>query len=177
MLTWERGGDGWVYAFTTGFQRAQGLVLTGCRRTGCSTSPAWQTWGFDDDGWALGQARRRSRCPAASASCRCGGSRTGWVLALFDDGGYCMDVLALDSPVADLHGAPRATVLRGCSWDDEDHAAGLVAQLYGGYILPGSTLADLHLVVSQWNTATNWPYHAMQFRADVSALAVPDIPR
>jgi hypothetical protein len=25
-------------------------------------------------------------------------------------------------------------------------------------------------VVSQWNTATNWPYRAMQFRADVSEL-------
>ena len=56
------------------------------------------------------------------------------------------------------------------SWDDEDHAAGRVAQLYGGYVVPGSTLADLHLVVSQWNTATNWPYRAMQFAVDVSAL-------
>ena len=38
-----------------------------------------------------------------------------------------------------------------------------VAQLYGGYIHPDSTLHDLHLIVSQWNTETNWPYHAMQF--------------
>ena len=81
-----------------------------------------------------------------------------------------MDVLALDSPTADLYRAPRAAVLRGCNWEDEDHDAGRVAQLYGGYILPGSTWADLHLVVSQWNTATNWPYRAMQFRVDVSSL-------
>jgi hypothetical protein len=24
--------------------------------------------------------------------------------------------------------------------------------------------------VSQWNTATNWPYRAMQFAVDISAL-------
>ena len=57
----------------------------------------------------------------------------------------------------------RTTVLHGSSWDDEDHGAGRVAQLYGGYILPGSTRADLHLMVSQWNTDTNWPYRTMQF--------------
>ena len=64
-----------------------------------------------------------------------------WVLVMFDDGNYRMDVMVLDSPVADLHTAPRATVLRGVGWDDEDHDAGRVAQLYGGYVLPGSTLA------------------------------------
>jgi hypothetical protein len=37
-------------------------------------------------------------------------------------------------------------------------------------VLPGSTVRDLHLVVSQWNTTTNWPYRAMQFRTDVSGL-------
>ena len=75
------------------------------------------------------------------------------MLCVFDDGGYRMDVLALDSPTADLHRAPRATVLRGCNWPDEDHARGRVAQLYGGYILPGSTWSRLFLMVSQWNSA------------------------
>jgi hypothetical protein len=61
------------------------------------------------------------------------------------------------------------TVLRGCDWADEDHAAGRVAQLYGGYVLPGSRLDDVHLVVSQWHTARGWPYRAMQFRVDLTA--------
>ncbi|GAB2643637.1 DUF4185 domain-containing protein [Kribbella swartbergensis] len=39
-----------------------------------------------------------------------------------------------------------------------------VAQLYGGYIIPGSTLSDLHLSVSQWKTDAGWPYRVMQFR-------------
>jgi hypothetical protein len=36
--------------------------------------------------------------------------------------------------------------------------------LYGGYIIPGSTLSDLHLSVSQWNTDARWPYRVMQHR-------------
>ena len=80
-----------------------------------------------------------------------------------------MDVRVARSP-DELATAPPATVLDGVEWADEDHAAGRVAQLYGGYIVPGSTLADLHLVVSQWNTATNWPYRAMQFATDVRSM-------
>ena len=74
--------------------------------------------------------------------------------------------------------AALAWYLHGCTlmwetnkhWEDEDHAAGRVAQLYGGYVIPGSTWADLHLVVSQWNTRTNWPYKSMHFRTDLSCL-------
>ena len=90
---------------------------------------------------------------------------------MFDDGHYRMDVTVLDSPTVDLHTAPLATVLSGVDWTDEDHDGGRVAQLYGGYIVPGSTLADLHLVVSQWQTGEGWPYRAMQFSVDVSGLA------
>lgn len=172
MLTWERGGDGWVYAFSTGFQRQHGLVLHRVPEDALTTPSAWQPWGFDEDGWGWGK-RPTVALPGRYGELSLRRVEGNWMLVVFDDGAYRMDVLALDSPLADLHVAPRATVLRGCSWADEDHAAGRVAQLYGGYILPGSTWASLQLVVSQWNTGTNWPYHAMQFTADVSALRRP----
>jgi hypothetical protein len=67
--------------------------------------------------------------------------------------------------------AVRATPLQhptvGSAWDDEDHAGSRVAQLYGGYVLPGSKLdviGGVGLVVSQWNTEHGWPYRTMQFR-------------
>ncbi len=172
MLTWERDGE-YVYAFTTGFQRDKGLMLSRVPQDRVLDVAAWQAWGLAGSsfggGWGWG------RTPTVVLPGRFGELslrrvEDKWVLALFDDGNYRMDVLLLDSPTADLHTAPRATVLQGVGWADEDHAAGRVAQLYGGYVVPGSTLADLHLVVSQWNTATNWPYHAMQFAVDVSAL-------
>jgi hypothetical protein len=56
----------------------------------------------------------------------------------------------------------------GSSWDDENHSKNRVAQLYGGYVLPGSRFdiqGGVGLVVSQWNTALGWPYRAMQFKA------------
>ncbi|OLS97427.1 hypothetical protein BJF90_09730 [Pseudonocardia sp. CNS-004] len=173
MLTWERGTDGYVYAFTTGFQREHGLLLHRVPEGGLTDPAAWQTWGIADDRWGWGNAPTivlpgrfgelsLRRVPADE------GER--WVLVAFDAGQYRMDVRILHGPTADLHRAPMATVLRGCHWDHEDHGCGHVAQLYGGYVLPGSTERELHLVVSQWNTASGWPYRAMQFRADVSGL-------
>jgi hypothetical protein len=171
MLTWERGDDGWVYALTTGFQRAHGLLLHRVPETALTDPAAWQTWGLDGDRWGWGHQPTivldgrfgelsLRRMPADGC----------WVLSTFDDGRYRIDVRVLDGPTADLHVAPMATVLRGCAWGGENHAGGHVAQLYGGYVVPGSTLHELHLIVSQWNTATNWPYRAMQFRTDVSTL-------
>ena len=62
---------------------------------------------------------------------------------------------------------PLQRPIVGCGWDDEDHAGCRVAQLYGGYVLPGSRLGStggVGLMVSQWNTARGWPYRVMQFR-------------
>jgi hypothetical protein len=169
MLTWERGDDGWVYAFTTGFQRAHGLLLHRVPEDRLTDPSAWESWGLLDGQWGWDHP------PTVVLDGRFGELSLRrvegrWLLAVFDDGNYRMDVLAPDSPVADMYKAPRATVLEGCQWGEEDHSAGRVAQLYGGYILPGSRLDDVHLVVSQWNTATNWPYRAMQFRVDLSEL-------
>lgn len=170
MLTWERGDDGYVYAFTTGFQRAHGLVLHRVPEQRILDRAAWQSWGFDGTGWGWDR-------PASVAldgrfgelSLRRIDGR--WVLVAFDEEHYRIDVRVLRAPTDDLYRAPCATVLQGCAWGAEDHASGRVAQLYGGYSLPGSTLRELELVVSQWNTAEGWPYRAMQFRADVADLA------
>jgi len=71
-------------------------------------------------------------------------------------------------PTTDLTTAERLTVVSGCGWGEEDHGCGRVAQLYGGYILPGSAPEEMHLVVSQWHTNENWPYRAMHFRARIA---------
>ena len=60
---------------------------------------------------------------------------------------------------------------RRTSWDAQDLANNQVAQLYGGYVLPGSPLdaqGGVGLVVSQWDTATGWPYRTMQFRVTLT---------
>jgi hypothetical protein len=85
-----------------------------------------------------------------------------YVLSYFNAGLYRNDVLIADSPLALADGPFAETVLWGCNWGHEDGER--VAQLYGGYILPGSTLNDLHLAVSQWHTGPDWPYHVQQYR-------------
>jgi D-arabinan endo alpha-(1,5)-arabinofuranosidase len=167
MLTCERGVDGYVYVFSTGFQRDKGLVLQRVPADRFAQPAAWQTWGYRDGQWAWGNPPTVALSGEFGELClrRVEGR---WLLALFDADGYRIDVLSLDSPMANLYQAQRETLVHGTAWDAENHAQGRVAQLYGGYLLPGSTLEDLHLVVSQWNTTTNWPYRAMQFHATVT---------
>jgi hypothetical protein len=83
------------------------------------------------------------------------------VLAWFNAGAYEITVKVFDSPTSNLYTATTYHPIHGGNWGAENDTT--VAQLYGGYIHPDSTLRNLHLIVSQWNTNTNWPYHAMQF--------------
>jgi predicted DNA-binding transcriptional regulator AlpA len=55
--------------------------------------------------------------------------------------------------------------------DAQDLANNQVAQLYGGYVLPGSQLdtqGGVGLMVSRWDTATGWPYRTMQFKVTLT---------
>lgn len=175
MLTWELGDDGWVYAFSTGFQRDKGLILQRVPADRLTEPAAWQGWGYRDGEWAWGNPPTIALTGAFGELClRRVEDR--WLLSFFDAGNYRIDVMNLDSPTANLYEAARGTVLQGCSWHDEDHGNGRVAQLYGGYIVPGSTLDDLHLVVSQWNTRRNWPYRAMQFAGSAPRPGMPLTP-
>jgi D-arabinan endo alpha-(1,5)-arabinofuranosidase len=76
--------------------------------------------------------------------------------------------VVVDSPVANLHTTKLQIPVVGSAWPDENHSDNRVAQLYGGYVLPGSRFdiqGGIGVMVSQWNTAVGWPYRAMQFKA------------
>ena len=85
-----------------------------------------------------------------------------WLLTWFDGPDYRIDAQVLRHPTQDLRVTPKVTPLHGTDWDSQD--VNHLAQLYGSYIIPGSTLADTHLTVSQWNTSDNSVYHVMQYR-------------
>lgn len=90
-----------------------------------------------------------------------------WVLGGFLSSRYALGYRVMDAPTG-VHNAPLQLPVIGSAWNAEDHANNRVAQLYGGYVLPGSRLdraGGVGLVVSQWNTARGWPYRVMQFRA------------
>ena len=71
------------------------------------------------------------------------------------------------APNANIGAAPtKVIVTNGPEWLQQINPGNVVAQPYGGYLIPGSTLAEPHYVISQWDTVQgdNWPYRAMQFR-------------
>lgn len=174
--------DGWVYVVSTGFQRDKGIILRRVRPKNIGRRRQYWAWGFADGRWAWGKAAS----PITPA-----GERWGeltfrrmapglWVLGGFLASEYALGYRVVDSPVANMHTTPVQTPVTGTSWEAEDHAENRVAQLYGGYVLPGSRFdvqGGVGLVVSQWNTTTGWPYRAMQFKGALRDTAkVPPPP-
>jgi len=92
------------------------------------------------------------------------------VLSYFNASTGNMEVRVADDPTS-LDTAPVTTVVQHDDWPDpaeslpppEDNR---LAQPYGGYISPGSTLDELRVFVSQWHNAdprARAPYRVIQF--------------
>ena len=165
--TWDYNPeDGWVYIVSTGFQRDKGLILRRVRPEHIGNRHCYEAWG--DGRWG-GQASVITPADETwgEISLRRFGCGT-WVLGGFLSSSYALGYRALPILTDDLNHVPLQLPITGCTWDAEDHGVGCrVAQLYGGYLLPGSRLdteGGVGLVVSQWNTARGWPYRVMQFR-------------
>ena len=168
--------DGWVYVVSTGFQRNKGIILRRVRPADIGDRSRYEAGGA----WAAGgrgaTTPHRSRRPVRpGASCRSADS-DGAV------GARRLSVVAVRARLPDarravlspLTSAPLQTPVVGCAWDDENHIDCRVAQLYGGYLLPGSRLdapGGVGLVVSHWNTRRGWPYRVMQFRTTLHDTA------
>ncbi len=168
--TWDYNPeDGWVYVVSTGFQRNKGLILRRVRPEHIGDQSRYLAWA--DGAW--GEDATVITPPGETwgeLSLRRLDSGT-WVLGGFLSSAYALGYRTIASPTADLSRAPVQRPVLGCGWDTEDHDGCQVAQLYGGYVLPGSRLdvtGGVGLVVSQWNTARGWPYRVMQFRVTLT---------
>lgn len=162
--------DGWVYVAATGFQRDKGIILMRVRPEHIGDRTRYLSWGFEDGRWSWGT----SATPVTPVGERWGEltlRRIGpgkWVLGGFLASKYALGYRVIATPTANMHTTPVQMPVLGSAWDCEDHFGGRVAQLYGGYVLPGSRLGidgGIGLVVSQWNTENGWPYRTMQFKA------------
>ena len=166
QCTWAlHPDDGHVYLLTTGFQRDKEAILQRVPAESILDPDAYQTYGATGEGedqqWAWGNPPTPVLAGEVGEMClRIVDEK--WVLTWFNAGLYRVDALVADSPT-DIGQHPFSeTLLWGCNWGQEDDER--VAQLYGPYVLPGSTLDDLHLLCSQWNTEEGWPYHVQQYR-------------
>ena len=161
--------DGWVYVVSTGFQRDKGVILRRVRPEYIGDESRYAAWGRSNGRWLWGDEAAPTTPDGETwgelSLRRLAAGK--WILGGFVSSRYALGYRVLDSPTA-VRNAPLQLPVIGSAWDTEDHADGRVAQLYGGYVLPGSRLdaaGGVGLVVSQWNTTRGWPYRAMQFRA------------
>lgn len=163
-ITWTRHPDGFVYLYCSKY-RGGDLHMFRIKAENLWDAAAYEPWGWtEENGWAWGQTPTPILRGKFGEMClRELDGR--FLLTYFDVDAYDIRGIVVDQPWSDLTVAHQEVILHGGAWGKESDD--VVAQLYGSYIVPGSTLADLHLVVSQWNTtpgANDDPYHSMHFR-------------
>lgn len=166
QLTWALGEDEMVYVFSSKWDRTLGFILHRVHKDAIADTNAYEWWGWDSGSnrWDWGIATPGevwTRPTGEMCLRRLEGS---WVMTWFNatQGAESIDALVFDSPTDDLTRAHHAQLIHNTPWGQEDDSH--VAQLYGGYIIPGSTINDLHLVVSQWKTDDHSVYRSMQHR-------------
>jgi len=146
--------DGWVYIVADGFARDHTVRLYHCPAESFTDRNTWWAWGIGDDGnwawnvhptplsgdlWGELSLRLVEGMKVLSGF----NASTGNVeVRVTDD---VTQVFAPETPVTVV-----ATQLS-------------VPQNYGGYIVPGSTLDQAIILVSQFNTTTGNPYNVQQF--------------
>lgn len=160
LWTWERGGDGFVYTLTTKFDRQHPILLFRVPEDKLLEPSAYVPWGYKGGQWAWGNPATPVLSGKFGEMClrRIEGK---WVLSFFNAAEYNITVLVFDTPTSNLYQAKKFVPITGAAWGAETDTS--VAQLYGGYIHPDSTLLEMYLIVSQWNTKTNKIYRSMEF--------------
>jgi Domain of unknown function (DUF4185) len=178
LWSWDQDpDDGRVYIASTGFQRDKGIILRRVRPADIGDADAYQAWGHTAGRGSWGGSAT-GLTPHGETWGELTFRRLGpgqWVLGGFLSSRYALGYRTLTAPTAPLATAPLQLPVTGCGWNEESHVDCRVAQLYGGYLLPGSRLdvpGGVGLVVSHWHTDRGWPYRVMQFRTTLCSPAV-----
>ncbi len=160
---------GWVYIVADNFTRRDPVRLYRATPQRFSDRSTWQ-------GWAAGPGGGWGQAPTplwpdqvGEMDIRQVDGKT--VLSYFNASTLNMEVRVADDPTS-LGAAPVTTVVRHEEqWPEPAESLpspfdNRLAQPYGGYISPGSTLDELRIFVSQWNNAeprARAPYRVIQF--------------
>jgi hypothetical protein len=156
---------GWVYVVGNNFDRSGQVRLFRVPPKEFTDRAKWQGWS-GTAGW--------NKPPTPLWGDRVGEMSIRQIegktaLSYFNASNGNMEVRVAADPTG-LGTAPVTTVVRADAWPDPaealpDPADNTLAQPYGGYISPGSTLDEVRVFVSQWNTVSRdrGPYRVIQF--------------
>jgi hypothetical protein len=157
--------SGWVYLVTNDFDRTGPIVLYRATPEKFTDRASWQAWS-SSQGWGHPPTPLWPDAVGEMSVRQIDGKT---VLSYFNATTGNMEVRVADDPTG-LGTAPVTTVVLAGDWPDPADQLGppednRLAQPYGGYISPGSTLDELRVFVSQWNTTPRGgtPYRVIQF--------------
>ncbi|MDO4630692.1 MAG: DUF4185 domain-containing protein [Corynebacterium sp.] len=165
LITWEHGDDGYIYVMSSRFKRNDGVYLSRFKPEQITDRGAWEH--YVNGNWEANGGRTLSpiikdKMKAGEMSLRFIDNH--WVLSMFNAETASIEIRIADRIDADWNSIkPAHVVVAGKGGWRAEQTANNFTQLYGGYIAPGSTIANMNIVASQWNTATNNRYAATQF--------------
>jgi Domain of unknown function (DUF4185) len=160
QISGYHAADGWVYIVADGFARDTKVWLYRCPAANFADRNSWHAWGMIDGGpdWGWDVAPTPlSDDIWGELSLRLIEGKA--VLSGFNWSTGNVEVRVADDVTQVLAPWTPVTVIA---------TQGTVPQNYGGYIVPGSTLDQAIILVSQWHTATGNPYNAQQFVANLN---------
>lgn len=166
LITWEEGPDGYVYIMTTSFQRNDPVYLGRVRPNDIADHSEWEYYSVNDSGsvvWSdTASPILEDNVMAGEMSLRYIDGH--WVLAMFNRERMSIEVRVSEEIVRDWDEiTPADVIVAGHGGWGQAQGPENFTQLYGAYIVPGSTIDDLDLVVSQWNTSNDSRYMSTQF--------------
>ncbi|OBG98608.1 hypothetical protein A5697_15865 [Mycobacterium sp. E3251] len=154
--------DGKVYIAADSFDRSQGVTMYRVDPDQVTDRSKWQPW--NGSGWGNAGDPATvpvSQTPFGELSFREVDGKP--VLSAFNQGTGNVEVRVADDPTKVMAVGPTVVVQQS-----DPHAPNFLPQNYGGFILPQSTLSNLNLLVSQWDTNNNTPYNTREFHVDAN---------
>jgi hypothetical protein len=159
---------GWAYIVADNFDRSQPVVLYRVAPENFGDRSRWQGWASGPDGgWNKSPTPLWGDLIGEMSFKQIDGKA---VLSYFNSSTGNMEVRVADDPTS-LGAAPVTTVVQHDEWPEPAESLpppydNRLAQPYGGYISPGSTLDELRVFVSQWHNSdprARAPYRVLQF--------------
>jgi D-arabinan endo alpha-(1,5)-arabinofuranosidase len=160
--------SGWVYIVANSFQRTDPAVLYRVAPENFGDRSRWQGWASGPDGgWNKPPTPLWDDQVGEMSLQQIEGKA---VLSYFNGSTLNMEIRVADDPMS-LGTAPVTTVVQHDEWPEPAESLpppydNRLAQPYGGYISPGSTLDELRVFISQWHTSDpleRAPYRVIQF--------------
>lgn len=162
LLSWEQGPDGYIYAVSTSFKRADPVYLARFTEADMSDRSAWELYDPSTGKWGTVGDAILSGPDIKAGEMNLRYIEGQWVLAMFNEATLAIEIRISDTLAQNWNDIPAATVAKHGEWYHPQTPLNW-SQPYGGYIVPGSSIGNLDIVISQWNTGTNKRYMATQF--------------